>query len=39
LTIVCVCLCVIIIVITVINDGPYAHTTILIYAFLSWVMV
>jgi hypothetical protein len=39
LTIICVCFCVIIIVMTVVNDGPSTHTTILIDAFLSWIMV
>jgi hypothetical protein len=39
LTIICVCFRVIIIVMTVVNDGPYTHTIILIDALLSWVMV
>jgi hypothetical protein len=39
LTIICVCFRVIIIVMTVVNDGPYTHTTILYTLFLSWVMV
>jgi hypothetical protein len=38
LTIICVCLRVIIIM-TVIDDGPYTHTTILIDALFTWAMV